>query len=94
MLIDTTTLIKIFKHPNYTSLCLGEGSMSNDSIKHDLWAHYFKIMRKEFKSFNGKNSTPNYKFGFSITTDGVSVGIIHTRADIESRKVLLSDDGV
>ena len=91
--IDTATLLMMFKPDGYSLLYQGEGAMSNDSIKSELWSHYFKLNRKEFKSFGGraddKDALPKYKFGHSIMTDGVSVCIIHTRADIESRKVLV-----
>ena len=78
ILIDTASLIKMFKPAGYASLCLGEGALSNDSIKSELWSNYFHLNRKEFNSFKGKgddkDALPKYKFGFSIMTDGVSIG--------------------
>jgi len=97
IIIDTVTLLRMFKPDGYAKVLSGEGSLSVNSIKTELWSNYFKLDRKEFNSFQGKgedkDASPQYKFGHSIMTDGVSICIIHTRADIESRKVLVSEDG-
>ena len=75
ILIDTATLLKIFRPADYTLLCRGEGAMSDNAIKSELWSNYF--ITSKFKPF------AQYKFGCSISTDGVSVGIIFVRTDIE-----------
>jgi hypothetical protein len=73
--LDTAALVRVFIRENLNEYCT-----NIEANKDKVWNKYFNMKRKEFT----KN---NYKFNYSIKTDGISVSLLFTKLDATGKPV-------